>query len=587
MDTQTAQDTATQATEPRVFLLKTLGTDYDSPYQGFSYTQYLPTQDANGDWTPGPWLPPVEDDLAMCENGWHVTTLEYLHEWYHRYTYVAEPAGWVEGSDRDILYGDSKIACRSIRLVRPVELTAETMMMLAADAAEHAIHETYQGHTFQMYANRTVMGLGKQAWLKSVPGLLSQLEDVVRGTREAVLAHDTSYDTIRQLAYKADNIYEALPSALDGVASVMARALGAVAQDEDLLYQAMQLAGWDGPYDESERGFYLTLVENYLRHTTAQRPSLPEPLKLLTRTQPGFTETPQYLAEELERAKWHGPVLKANLRLFKTLLPDGTSPYQYERYTQYLPTQDADGNWVPGPWTTPVEDELRMCRAGYHLTDANNIMQWMNGMVYVAELATDDTGAARIGVDIIGVEEDGRVTDTKVACRSIRLVRPLTVTNSRVIQWGLDALEYMHNRLTAFHTAEGYGMNTAEVAAFNELPGLLGEARSLVSGETWASPTAAQDLLGRAQHAYYSVSGVYDKSLSALEQVTRVICLVADHATSAENNDYAQYIAHNINELCGDLPASMDTDVRTWAGNRLIEWLEAEVAPAPAQYPIV
>ena len=158
MDTQTAQDTATQATEPRVFLLKTLGTDYDSPYQGFSYTQYLPTQDANGDWTPGPWLPPVEDDLAMCENGWHVTTLEYLDEWYHRYTYVAEPDGWVEGSDCDILYGDNKIACRSIRLVRPLELTAETMMMLAADAAEHAIHETYQGHTFQMYAKRTVMG---------------------------------------------------------------------------------------------------------------------------------------------------------------------------------------------------------------------------------------------------------------------------------------------------------------------------------------------------------------------------------------------------------------------------------------------
>ena len=81
----------------------------------------LPTQDADGSWTPGDWQQ-VTGDLILCENALHLT--DQPAGWYQtdarcwRAEYRGETVGEIDGG------WQSKIGVREARLVAPVEWDA-------------------------------------------------------------------------------------------------------------------------------------------------------------------------------------------------------------------------------------------------------------------------------------------------------------------------------------------------------------------------------------------------------------------------------------------------------------------------------
>jgi len=42
----------------------------------------LPTQNADGTWIPGDWMPEVTGDLVPCSNGYHVAQDGQVLEWF-------------------------------------------------------------------------------------------------------------------------------------------------------------------------------------------------------------------------------------------------------------------------------------------------------------------------------------------------------------------------------------------------------------------------------------------------------------------------------------------------------------------------
>ena len=79
-----------------------------------------------------------------------------------------------------------------------------------------------------------------------------------------------------------------------------------------------------------------------------------------------------------------------------------------------LPTKLPDGTWTPGAWhQMPTGSRIQTCQSGFHLT--TNPRAWW-----------------RIGRTVYLAESDGeRATPQgdKVACRKVRLLRPVTATD--------------------------------------------------------------------------------------------------------------------------------------------------------------
>ena len=71
-----------------------------------------------------------------------------------------------------------------------------------------------------------------------------------------------------------------------------------------------------------------------------------------------------------------------------------------------LPVQNADGSWTPGKWMPEVTGDLELCANGYHLTDTEHLLDWLNATIYEAEPSEER------------IESDG-----KIVCRSVRLLR--------------------------------------------------------------------------------------------------------------------------------------------------------------------
>lgn len=82
-------------------------------------------------------------------------------------------------------------------------------------------------------------------------------------------------------------------------------------------------------------------------------------------------------------------------------------------WTEYLPTKNDDESWMPGKWTP--EHPVVMCKSGYHVMDANHLLDWANAQLYECEVI----GAV--------ANED----NDKYACRSIRLVKKIETWNDR------------------------------------------------------------------------------------------------------------------------------------------------------------
>ena len=87
---------------------------------------------------PGDWMSPVEGELWMCRNGYHLVDEEHLVEWLtvDGVVYIAEPGIETRGPG----FG-GKLCCRTVRLLKRIGETSEKMLqLLACDYAEHVLH---------------------------------------------------------------------------------------------------------------------------------------------------------------------------------------------------------------------------------------------------------------------------------------------------------------------------------------------------------------------------------------------------------------------------------------------------------------
>ena len=92
----------------------------------------LPVENPDGTWTPGEWMPEVQGDLTLCANGYHVTDIDHLLDWLNATIYEAEPS-------KEMLKGDDKVVCRSVRLLRKLHWDDRIARLFACDCAEHVL----------------------------------------------------------------------------------------------------------------------------------------------------------------------------------------------------------------------------------------------------------------------------------------------------------------------------------------------------------------------------------------------------------------------------------------------------------------
>ena len=94
----------------------------------------LPTQNDDGTWSPGEWMPPVDGELEPCANGYHVVTLEQLPDWLGERIFEVEPGD-------EIVHADDKSVVRTCRLIREFASWNErTARLFACDCAERVLY---------------------------------------------------------------------------------------------------------------------------------------------------------------------------------------------------------------------------------------------------------------------------------------------------------------------------------------------------------------------------------------------------------------------------------------------------------------
>jgi hypothetical protein len=119
---------------------KVLNEDGTSCHGG-QCTWSLPTQNDDGTWTPGEWMPAIKGALEPCENGYHLCRGSDLLDWLGPVICEAEYCGeMVEAVD--------KIVVREARLLRRLNWDERVARLLACDCAEHVLHvfETARPH---------------------------------------------------------------------------------------------------------------------------------------------------------------------------------------------------------------------------------------------------------------------------------------------------------------------------------------------------------------------------------------------------------------------------------------------------------
>jgi len=94
----------------------------------------LPTQNDDGTWTPGEWMPEIEGELKPCRNGYHVVTLEQLPNWLGERIFEAQ-------TGEEIVHADDKSVVRTCRLIREFASWNErTARLFACDCAERVLY---------------------------------------------------------------------------------------------------------------------------------------------------------------------------------------------------------------------------------------------------------------------------------------------------------------------------------------------------------------------------------------------------------------------------------------------------------------
>ena len=82
---------------------------------------------------PGKWMPKIEGELSVCQQGYHLCRKKDLIHWLHGpEIYEAEYRG-------EILKSDNKVVVREARLIKQLNWTPETARIFASDCAYRAL----------------------------------------------------------------------------------------------------------------------------------------------------------------------------------------------------------------------------------------------------------------------------------------------------------------------------------------------------------------------------------------------------------------------------------------------------------------
>jgi hypothetical protein len=146
-----------------------------------------------------------------------------------------------------------------------------------------------------------------------------------------------------------------------------------------------------------------------------------------------------------------------------------------------LPERNKDGSWTPGEWMPEIEGPLVECENGYHLATMEQLPQWLNERIFVAEVDGELIEAS-----------DG----DKWVARKVRLVAE-TAWNERTARlFAADCAEhvlYLYERdypadkrpRMAIATARKYANGEATLEE-------LDAARAAAKAAAWAAAWAAE-----------------------------------------------------------------------------------------------
>jgi hypothetical protein len=109
------------------------------PANGGTGVWALPVKNADGTWTPGDWMPRIEN-IKLCERGYHGCEFADVLKWAAAKLYVMETRG-------EVVVGDNKIVTQEARLLSEVEAWNDRVLRLfACDCAERALPLFEQNH---------------------------------------------------------------------------------------------------------------------------------------------------------------------------------------------------------------------------------------------------------------------------------------------------------------------------------------------------------------------------------------------------------------------------------------------------------
>ena len=77
-------------------------------------------------------MPEVQGGLKFCANGYHLAREQDLLRWLNASIYEAEPS-------EEMIEGDGKVVCRSVRLLRKTPWSQQTAVLFACDCAERVL----------------------------------------------------------------------------------------------------------------------------------------------------------------------------------------------------------------------------------------------------------------------------------------------------------------------------------------------------------------------------------------------------------------------------------------------------------------
>ena len=174
------------------------------------------------------------------------------------------------------------------------------------------------------------------------------------------------------------------------------------------------------------------------------------------------------------------------MRYFKVLTVDNRSCNGGDISLVWsLPVQNEDGTWTPGEWMPDVSGNLVLCSNGYHLTDAEHLLGWLNATIYEAEPSAEMIEG-----------------DDKVVCRSVRLLKQMHWDDRIARLFACDCAEKLVPLYEKDHPNDKRPRHAIEVSRlFAEGKATrteLAAARAAARAAAWAAARAAAGDAARA-----------------------------------------------------------------------------------------